>query len=80
MPMLMMMLMMLALTPMLMLDAYDAATYAAANDANADAKMPNDARHLVGSYAPMCLCAYVPCVAATTVVADADATQADVVS
>jgi hypothetical protein len=38
------MLMMLALTLMLPLDAFDAAAYAAANDANADAKMPNAAR------------------------------------
>ena len=40
------MLMMLALTPMLLLHAFDAAAYADADDANADAKMPNDARHL----------------------------------
>ncbi len=40
--MLMPMLMMLALTLMLQLDASDAAAFlAAANDANADAKMPN---------------------------------------
>ncbi len=49
--MLMPMLMMLALTLMLLLDASDAAAYAAANDTNADAKMPNAARHLAGAYA-----------------------------
>ena len=43
------MLMMLALTPMLLLDAFDAAAYAVANDSNADAKMPNVACHLVGA-------------------------------
>ena len=62
---LMPMVMMLALTLMLLLDASHAATFAAANDANADAKMPNDARKSC-----WCLC----CVAATTVVADVDAT------
>ena len=41
------MLMILALTPMLLVDA---AAYAAANDANADAKMPNVARHLASAY------------------------------
>jgi len=40
------MLMMLALPPMLLLDAFDAA----ANDANADAKMLNVACHFVGAY------------------------------
>jgi hypothetical protein len=49
--MLMPMLMELSLTLMLLLYAFDAAAYAAADDANADAKMPNDARHLAGSYA-----------------------------
>ena len=39
--MLMPTLMMLALTLMLLRDASDAAAYAAANDANAYAKMPN---------------------------------------
>ena len=48
--MLMPLLMMLALTLMLLLDASDAVAYAAANDANADAKMPNVACHLVGAY------------------------------
>ena len=56
--------MMLALTLMLMLDAVDVAAYAA-TDANADAKMPNASRHL------SCWCLF--CVAATTVVADANA-------
>ncbi len=49
-PMLMPMLMMLAMTLMLLLDASDAAAYAAADDTNADAKMPNDARHFDGAY------------------------------
>ncbi len=48
-----MMLMMLALMPILVLNAFKAVEYAAANDANADAKMPNDdACHLIaGAYA-----------------------------
>ena len=45
--MLMPMPMMLALTLMLL---FDAAAYAAADNANADAKMPNVARHLAGAY------------------------------
>ena len=48
--MLMPMLMMLDLTLMLLLDAFKAAAYAAAVDANADAKMPNASRHLAGAY------------------------------
>jgi hypothetical protein len=48
--MLMLMLMMLALTLMLLLYAFDAAAYADVDDANADAKMPIDARHLAGAY------------------------------
>ena len=40
---------------MLLLDASDAAAYAAANDANADAKMPNAARHLAGAYVVLLL-------------------------
>jgi hypothetical protein len=48
--MLMMMLMMLALTVMLLLYAFDVVAYAAADDANADAKMPIVARHLAGAY------------------------------
>ncbi len=44
------MLMMHALTLMLLLDAFDASAYAVADDANADAKMPNVACHLVGAY------------------------------
>ncbi len=51
---------MLALTLMLPLDASDAAAYAAANDANADAKMPNAARHLAGAYAVLLLPTLVP--------------------
>jgi hypothetical protein len=47
--MLMPMLMMLALTPMLLLYAIDVVAYADADDANADAKMPNDARHLASA-------------------------------
>ena len=53
--------MMLALTPMLLLDeASDAATYAIANDANADAKMPNVARHLGGAYSVLLLPPLLP--------------------
>ena len=58
--MLMPMLMMLALTPMLLLDAYDAAAYATDNDANADAKIPNDACHLGGVYVVMLLPLLLP--------------------
>ncbi len=54
------MMMMLALTRMRMLDASDAASYAAANDANADAKMPNVARHLVGAYVVLLLPPLLP--------------------
>ena len=39
----------------LLLDAFDAAAYADANDANADAKMPNVARHLAGAYVVLLL-------------------------
>ena len=49
--MLMHMLMMLALTLMLLLYAFDAAACAATDNTNADAKMPNNARHLDGAYA-----------------------------
>ena len=45
------MMVMLALTLMLLLYAFDAAVYAAADDSNADAKMPIDPRHLAGTYA-----------------------------
>ena len=48
--MLMPMLMMLALTLMLLLDAFYIVAYAVVNDANADAKMRNAARHLAGAY------------------------------
>jgi len=48
--MLMPMLIMLALTPMLLIYEFDVVAYAVADDANADAKMPNVARHLVGAY------------------------------
>ena len=61
--MLMPMLMMLALTMVLLLDAYDATAYAAAHDAYAEAKRPNVARHLAGAYVVH---------AASTVVADVD--------
>ena len=44
---------MLALTLVLLLDAADAATYVDVDDANADAKMPNVARHLAGAYCVM---------------------------
>ncbi len=56
--MLMPMLMMLALTMMLLLDA---AAYAGANnDANADTKMPNVARHLACAYVVMLLPPLLP--------------------
>ena len=54
------MLMMLALTVMLLLDASDAAAYAAANDDYADAKMPNVARHLAGAYVVLLLPPLLP--------------------
>ena len=44
------MLVMLALTMMLPLDAFDAVAYAADYDANAEVKMPNAACHLHGAY------------------------------
>ena len=44
------MLMMLAMTLMLLLYAFDDVAYADAKDVNADAKMPNVARHLDGAY------------------------------
>ena len=62
---LMPMLMMLALTPMRLLDAFDAIAYAVANDANADAKMPNVACHLAGAY-------YVVLLLPPYVIADVD--------
>jgi len=43
------MMMMLALTLMLLLDALKAATYAVVDNADADAKTPNDACHLAGA-------------------------------
>ncbi len=43
------MLMMLALTPMLLLDALKVVAHAANDNANADAKMPNVACHLAGA-------------------------------
>ena len=52
--------MMLALTLMLLLDASDATAYAAANDANADAKIPNTARHLAGAYVVLLLPTLLP--------------------
>ncbi len=55
--MLMPMLMMLAPTLVLLLDV---GAYAAANDAGADAKMPNAARHLVGAYAVLLLPSLLP--------------------
>ena len=51
--MLMPMLMLLAL--MLMLCFIDVVAYAAANDANADVKMSNVARHLASAYGVMLL-------------------------
>ena len=48
--------MMLTLTLMLVLDAFDVVPYAAANDdTNADSKMPNVARHLAGAYVVLLL-------------------------
>ena len=58
--MLMPMLVMLALTLMLLLCACDVVAYAAANDANAGAKMPNVARHLVGAYVVLLLPPLLP--------------------
>jgi hypothetical protein len=43
------MLLMLALTPVLLLDAIKTAAYVAADNADAGAKMPNVACHLVGA-------------------------------
>ena len=43
-------LMILALTLRFLLDALDAIACAVVDDANADAEMPNGARHLVGAY------------------------------
>ena len=48
--MLMPMPMMLALTLMPLLDAIDVVAYAKFDDASADAKMPNVARHLASAY------------------------------
>ena len=47
--MIMPMMMMLALTPMLLLDALKAVAYAVADDNDADAKMPNAACYLAGA-------------------------------
>ena len=58
--MLMPMLMMLALTLMLLLDASNVVAYAVANDANADAKIPNVARHLGGAYVVLMLPPLLP--------------------
>ena len=49
--MLMPMLMLLALTLMDLPDAFDAAAYAAADDANAETEMPNAARCLASANA-----------------------------
>ncbi len=56
----MQMLMMHALTLMLLLDAFDAAAYAAADDANVDAKMLIVARHFAGAYAVLLLSPLLP--------------------
>ena len=58
--MLMPMLMMLALTPILLLDAFDVVAYTVANDANADAKIPNVACHLVGAFVVLLLPPLLP--------------------
>ncbi len=58
--MMMLVLMMLALTLVLLLDAFDVVAYAATNDTNADAKMLNDARHLVGAYVVLLLPPLLP--------------------
>ena len=47
------MLMMLAQTPMILLDIFNAAAYADADSANADAKTPNVACHLAGANATL---------------------------
>ena len=58
--MLMPMLIMLALTPMLLLDVVDAVAYAVVTEANAEAKMPNVSRHLVGAYVVLLLPPLLP--------------------
>jgi len=52
--------MILALALMLLLDASGVVAYAVVNDANADAKMPNVARHLVGAYVVLMLPPVLP--------------------
>ncbi len=52
--------MMLAMTPMIVLDTSDVVAYAAADDANGDAKMPNVARHLAGAYAVLLMPPLLP--------------------
>jgi hypothetical protein len=54
------MMMMLALTPRLLLYASDADAYTTPNDANADAKMPNVTRLLVGAYVVLLLPPLLP--------------------
>ncbi len=54
------MLMMLAVTPMLLPNAFDASAYASVDDANADAKMPNSTCHLVGAYAMVMMPTLLP--------------------
>ena len=49
------MLMMLVLTLMNLPDAFDAAAYVVAADANAESKMPNATRHLAGANAVLML-------------------------
>ena len=50
------MMMMLAMTLVLLIDAYDAIAY----DLNADAKIPNDPRHFAGAYALMLMSPLLP--------------------
>jgi hypothetical protein len=54
------MLMMVALTQILLLDAFVAATYADTDHASADAKMPNLACHLANCYVVQLLLSLLP--------------------
>ncbi len=54
------MLMMLALTPMRLLEAFDVVAYAVVVDANANAKMPHVARHLASAYVVVLMLTLLP--------------------
>ncbi len=58
--MLMPMLMMLDQTVLLLLDDFEAATYAVVDGAHADAKMPNPSRHHAGAYVVVLLPPMLP--------------------